>query len=199
MENRRRRFPTLQMARDYVESAGFSTRSRLDREIYSIWRAELEPAPPPKPARRRSWDELSPSYQRRLRGSRIMREQAELYGMSVPEWYERAPDLRSARGHMPPGGFPVPQVIRGDIWYEVYVARDYQPARSAVKRLGVQQATSRRVRRAWRTTNTRRQGDEPTPVRQSLAEVLGMAGAAAGMGEQAWEETGELWDDEEGW
>ena len=194
--NRRHRFTTLRSAEDYVESAGFSVRSKMDQDIFSIWKVTLtRPVPRTK---RRSWNDLSPSYQKRLMGSKIMQEQAAQYGLTVPQWYERAPDLRSARGHLPAGGFPTPQTLKGDVWYEVYLARTYELTKGVKRRDGKQAATSRRVRHAWKTTNTRRSraGGAPIRIGESLAAVLGMAGEAAGDAGEALEETGELWDDD---
>jgi hypothetical protein len=99
---------------------------------------------------------------------------------------------------LPAGGFPTPQTLKGDVWYEVYLARTYELTKGAKRRDGKQAATSRRVRHAWKTTNTRRprSGGAPIRIGESLAAVLGMAGETAGDAGEALEETGELWDDD---
>lgn len=191
--NRRYRHQDLEMVKEYVRSAGFRLRSPQAQDIFSIWKVTLtKPLPRTK---RRNWNDLSPSYQKRLLGSKLMQEEAAQYKLSVPRWYELAPDLRSARGHLPAGGFPTPRELKGDVWYEAYIAREYEHKRGYKLVDGKYAATSRSVDRAWKTTNTRRR-DRPIRIGESLAAALGMAGEAAGNAGEALEETGELWDDD---
>lgn len=200
-DNRRQRYRDLRQAVIYLESGGFSLRSPQDRPIFSIWRVRYSAPVHSAPVRR--WDALSPSYRRRLLGSRALREAARNAKLSVPEYYEIAADLRAARGHRGPGAFPGPAELEGNVFYEVYIAQEYErlPG-AALTRSGKLAATSRRTKRAWRTTNTRRGRPQAVGVRMmSLSEALGLAGGAAGAGVEAGEsgaELGEeaLWDDE---
>lgn len=179
-DNYRTSVRTLSQAAAYVASAGWSAE---DQELYRIDRVIVGEA---RPTRRRSWDQLSPSYQRRLLGSSVMKAEARRHDMSVPEWYEVAPTLKGARGH---GGQHRESYARYptvSTWYEVYMERDSEPALRRLQRQGASRAKiqrterrwSREAKAAWKVRRPHRRGRRPAnkplaDLQKFLAERFG--------------------------
>ena len=134
-ENFRYSFGDERQARDYIRSAGLID----DPETFAIVSVTGRQIRPGGPILRERLGSRSPSYQSRIRNSRSFRAEAARNGMDVDDWYRRAPNLSSARGHTE----TEPRARPG---FHTYIAREYTglgPRRSERRRI-----LAERVKRA---------------------------------------------------
>jgi hypothetical protein len=104
------------MAREYIRGAGMID----DPEIFAILKVTGDEPRPGAPILRDPLSTRSLSYQRRIRGSRYFQREAAHRGLTVEDWYERAPSLAGARGH--PERL---KTFRPRTEYQCYIARRY--------------------------------------------------------------------------
>lgn len=166
-ENFRYVFATVEEARGYVDSAGLE-------ELPEAWAIEAVPSRRVQREGRRvqyrvqrpALSHLSKAQQRRYLGSRQAREEAEAHGMTIREWYRRAPDLKAFRGHAPERRRRVGESIEdyaerlgllAPFEYAVYISRNYEHTGSQSERRR-ERATSRRVKRIAAQRRARREG-----------------------------------------
>ncbi len=177
-DNFRGAFISLDVAAAYIASAGFT------EEDQELWRIDRVVVGQRRPTRRRRWDDLRESYQKRLLGSRVMQAEARQAGMTVQEYYEVAPSLKAARGHgagQHRGRYEVPNI---KVWYEVYIARDYERVPAKTRR-----RWSRQAKAAWRLRKARTrpalENASPARLRDVLRDQFRTVGEALERDEEA--------------
>ena len=143
-DNFRQNFPDQDQAEDYVfNEVGFDPE---DTFLYAIVRVRFESLR--ATGNRRGWDRLSPQTKKDYLGSSAAQSEAKRHAMSVPQWYEVAPDLKAFRRHAK--GRSGREDATRDLEFVVYVARDYEPVSGAEAlriSAGVQAAHARNVER----------------------------------------------------
>ena len=119
IENLRQSFMTREQALAYVREVWADL--RVSRSLYAVVRYTYAALPH---TRRGSWDALSPATRKRYAASRQAKEEARAHGLTVEQWYSRAPDLRAFRGHA--RGRPSSAAFPRDSNFTVYIVRDYR-------------------------------------------------------------------------
>jgi hypothetical protein len=120
-DNFRSIFPAYSQAEGYVtQDVGFMLG---DTFLYAIVRVRFSLLRPT--ANRRGWDKLKPETRRNYLASKAAQREAQYHQLSVPEWYEVAPDLKAFRRHAK-GRTGAESSTGGAQEFFVYIARDYR-------------------------------------------------------------------------
>jgi hypothetical protein len=132
-------FPTLDQATGYVESAGLG----LFDQIFGIVRVRFRDVERVILTPRRGWDRLSAQTKRDYQGSSQAQAEAAYHDMTVPEWYERAPDLKAFRRHTR-GRVGSEGTTAFDEEFQVFISRKYKGLAP-----GTAEQMSQSVHAAW--------------------------------------------------